>query len=123
MLFRSHRRPAPGGDMHRHHRPLAEANQRKGNWWGWSDLKRALEYMFLVGDVVSGGRDAFKRLYALPEQILPAHVLNHVPDHGEARRQLLEQAALAGGVSTLTVNENGVLTTSGNIIELTLYGQ
>lgn len=80
----------------------SEANQRKGNWWGWSDLKRALEYMFLVGDVVSGGRDAFKRLYALPEQILPAHVLNHVPDHGEARRQLLEQAALAGGVSTLT---------------------
>ncbi|MFM5903476.1 MAG: winged helix-turn-helix domain-containing protein [Microbacteriaceae bacterium] len=80
----------------------SEANQRKGNWWGWSDLKRALEYMFLVGDAVSGGRDAFKRLYALPEQILPPAVLNHSPAHDDARRQLLEQAALAGGVSTLT---------------------
>lgn len=78
----------------------SEANERKGNWWGWSDLKRALEYMFLVGDVVSGGRDAFKRLYALPEQILPASVLGHMPDAASAKHTLLTQAALAGGVST-----------------------
>jgi len=78
-----------------------EANARKGSWWGWSELKQALEYMFLVGDLVSGGRDAFKRLYALPEQILPASVLEQVPSVEEAKRQLLAQAARAGGVSTL----------------------
>ncbi len=77
-----------------------EANKRQGSWWGWSDQKRALEYMFLVGEVVSGGRDAFKRVYALPEQVLPKHVLEHKPDPVEAKEQLMLQAARAYGVAT-----------------------
>ena len=77
-----------------------EANQRKGSWWGWSELKSALEYMFLVGDLVSGGRDAFKRLYALPEQVLPKHVLEHLPNADDAKEALMLQAAKAYGVAT-----------------------
>ncbi|MCX8529532.1 MAG: winged helix DNA-binding domain-containing protein [Rhodoluna sp.] len=77
-----------------------EANQRKGTWWGWSELKSALEYMFLVGDLVSGGRDSFKRLYALPDQVLPQHILDHLPDEAEAKEQLMLQAAKAFGVAT-----------------------
>lgn len=77
-----------------------EANQRKGTWWGWSELKQALEYMFLVGDLVSGGRDAFKRLYALPEQVLPQHILDHLPEADEAKEKLFLQAANAFGVAT-----------------------
>ena len=77
-----------------------EASQRKGNWWGWSDLKSALEYMFLVGELVSGGRDAFKRVYALPEQVLPKKILNHMPDDNHAKKLLLKQAAKAYGVAT-----------------------
>lgn len=77
-----------------------EANQRKGTWWGWSELKSALEYMFLVGDLVSGGRDSFKRLYALPDQVLPQHILDHLPDEAEAKEQLMLQAATAFGVAT-----------------------
>lgn len=80
----------------------SDANKRSGSWWGWSDLKRALEYMFLVGDVVSGGRDAFRRLYALPEQILPKHVLEHHPSADESKKALLLQAAMAHGVGTYT---------------------
>lgn len=77
-----------------------EANQRKGTWWGWSELKSALEYMFLVGDLVSGGRDAFRRLYALPEQVLPQTVLEHLPEADEAKESLMLQAAKAFGVAT-----------------------
>ena len=77
-----------------------EAGARKGTWWGWSDLKQALEYMFLVGDLVSGGRNSFKRLYALPEQVLPASILEHRPSASEARKTLLLQAANAYGVAT-----------------------
>ena len=77
-----------------------EANQRKGTWWGWSELKSALEYMFLVGDLVSGGRDSFRRLYALPEQVLPQQILDHLPEQDEAKEQLMLQAARAFGVAT-----------------------
>jgi uncharacterized protein YcaQ len=79
-----------------------EANVRKGSWWGWSDLKEALEYMFLVGDLVSGGRDSFKRLYALPEQVLPQHILDHTPSDADAKKRLFLQAATATGVGTYT---------------------
>ena len=79
-----------------------EANVRKGSWWGWSDLKQALEYMFLVGDLVSGGRDSFKRLYALPEQVLPQSILDHTPSDADAKKKLFLQAATATGVGTYT---------------------
>lgn len=79
-----------------------DANVRKGSWWGWSDLKEALEYMFLVGDLVSGGRDSFKRLYALPEQVLPQHILDHTPSDADAKKKLFLQAATATGVGTYT---------------------
>ena len=73
---------------------------RKGSWWGWSDVKRALEYMFMYGEVVSGGRDAFKRTYALPEQVLPKSVLERKLDPVWARKHLLEKASKALGVAT-----------------------
>jgi uncharacterized protein YcaQ len=79
-----------------------EANVRKGSWWGWSDQKEALEYMFLVGDLVSGGRDSFKRLYALPEQVLPQSILDHTPSDADAKKKLFLQAATATGVGTYT---------------------
>jgi hypothetical protein len=74
---------------------------RKGSWWGWSDVKRALEYMFRYGDVVSGGRASFARLYALPEQVLPKKVLSKQIDSVQARKQLLLKAATAHGVGTV----------------------
>jgi uncharacterized protein YcaQ len=79
-----------------------EANVRKGSWWGWSDRKEALEDMFLVGDLVSGGRDSFKRQYALPEQVLPQHILDHTPSDADAKKRLFLQAATATGVGTYT---------------------
>ena len=79
-----------------------DAHVRKGSWWGWSDLKQALEYMFLVGDLVSGGRDAFKRMYALPEQVLPQSILDHTPSDADAKKKLFLQAATATGVGTYT---------------------
>ena len=78
-----------------------ESGARKGTWWGWSDLKQALEYMFLVGDLVSGGRDSFKRLYALPQQVLPDNILENRPSVADSKKQLLLQAAKAYGVATL----------------------
>jgi len=73
---------------------------RKGSWWGWSDVKRALEYMFMYGELVSGGRESFSRLYALPEQVLPKRIREKAVDPIAARKQLLIKAATAHGVGT-----------------------
>ena len=87
--------------------PLAasqiEDDSRKGKsgWWEWSDTKRALEYLFRVGDVVSAGRTRFERTYALPEQKIPAAVLATDVTETDAVRELIRKSAIAHGVGTI----------------------
>lgn len=77
-----------------------ESNVRRGPWWGWSDVKLGLEQMFRWGDVVSAGRAGFERVYALPEQVLPAGLLETAPSRSDAVRSLVRRSARALGVGT-----------------------
>ena len=74
-----------------------------GQMWDWSEEKRALEWLFVTGQLhVSSRRASFERLYDVPERVLPAAVLNApTPPEDEARAQLLLHAAEALGVATL----------------------
>lgn len=73
---------------------------RKGSWWGWSDVKRTLERMFYCGALVSGGRSGFKRVYALPEQVLPSELMASPPATEQAQKILLTRAAKSLGVAS-----------------------
>ncbi|HSP39043.1 MAG TPA: crosslink repair DNA glycosylase YcaQ family protein [Frankiaceae bacterium] len=73
-----------------------------GSWWGWSDTKRALEFLFWSGQLdVTERRRSFERVYDLPERVLPAAIRNlPTPSEGDARRELLLLAARAHGVGS-----------------------
>ncbi len=72
-----------------------------GGWWGWSDAKRALEFLFWSGHVTAATRRGFERVYDLPERVLPAAVLaTPTPAPADAHRELLRLAASALGVAT-----------------------
>ena len=77
-----------------------DSNRRVGPWWGWSDVKTGLEVLFRRGELVSAGRTRFERVYALPEQILPAEILDRTVDRAEAHRRLVLSAAKAHGIGT-----------------------
>ena len=77
-----------------------DRSKRGGSWWGWSDVKRGLELLFLSGDLVSGGRRSFQRLYATPEQVLPAELWQQELGVDAAHQQLLLLAAKSFGVAT-----------------------
>ncbi|HEY4005732.1 MAG TPA: crosslink repair DNA glycosylase YcaQ family protein [Pseudonocardia sp.] len=74
---------------------------RGGSWWGRTEVKRICEFLFGTGQLTTGTRVNFQRLYDLPERVLPPEVLAAPPvDAGEAARRLIGNAAAALGVAT-----------------------
>jgi len=75
--------------------------RRKGGWWGWSEGKVALEWLFWTGQLTTHSRRQFERVYDLPDRVLPAMVVEApTPEVAEAQRQLLRIAIRALGVAT-----------------------
>jgi len=80
---------------------LSGGGKGTGSWWGWSDGKRALEWLFWAGEVTTRTRRGFERIYDLPERALPASVLNApTPPEDEAQRELLRLSIRSLGVAS-----------------------
>jgi uncharacterized protein YcaQ len=75
----------------------------KEHWgWNWSEARKVLDYLFLVGDVAIAGRTSqFEVLYDLTERVLPPAVLDApTPTPQEAVTELVRRAARSHGVAS-----------------------
>jgi len=80
---------------------LQSAGKRSGAWWGWSEGKVALEWLFWSGQITTHSRRRFERVYDLIERVLPPAVLAlPTPTVADAQRELVRIAARAMGVAT-----------------------
>jgi uncharacterized protein YcaQ len=88
------RGPLAAGDLDR-------ANHKGSSWWGWTETKTALEYLFWAGRIATATRRGFERIYDLTERVIP-EVIRAIPtpDEADAQRHLLELSARALGVAT-----------------------
>jgi uncharacterized protein YcaQ len=78
-----------------------EPQERGGPWWGWTDAKRAFEWLFRTGRLAISSRRHFERLYDLPERVIPPEILNApTPTEEDAHRELLRISARAHGIGT-----------------------
>ncbi len=75
------------------------ARQAAG-WWNWSDAKHALEVMYARGEVICATRRNWKRVYDLPERVVPPELLRHEPSPDECYRFLVRAAGRALGIGT-----------------------
>ncbi|HWU33317.1 MAG TPA: crosslink repair DNA glycosylase YcaQ family protein, partial [Marmoricola sp.] len=84
-------------------RELDDGQRRaKEHWgWNWSEAKRALEYLFLAGELAIAGRTTqFERVYDLPERVLPEAAIQEPWSREEAHRELARRASRALGIAS-----------------------
>ena len=80
---------------------LNGAGKSKGSWWGWSEGKEILEWLFWIGEVTTARRRNFERLYDLSERVLPESIRAlPTPSREQSQRELMSIAARAMGVAT-----------------------
>ena len=71
-----------------------------GPWWDWSDVKIAVEWLLDTGEVICVRRTGWRRVYDLPERVLPDELLGADPSDPECLAHLAGVTARALGVVT-----------------------
>jgi uncharacterized protein len=71
-----------------------------GDWWDWSETKVAVEWLLDIGQVICARRNGWRRVYDLPERVLPPELLDAEPSDAECVTHLAAVAARALGVVT-----------------------
>jgi uncharacterized protein YcaQ len=72
-----------------------------GPWWDWSDVKVAVEWLLDTGEVICSQRTGWRRVYDLPERVLPDSLRGPEPTDQECLAYLAGVAARALGVVTV----------------------
>ena len=80
-------------------------------WWDWSEAKIGIEWLLDVGEVVVSRREGWRRVYDLPERVVPLDLREqhrwvdddgiHGPSDAECRRRLVQLGGHSVGVGTI----------------------
>ena len=71
-----------------------------GPWWDWSEVKIAAEWLIDTGRAVCVRRTGWRRIYDLPERVIPADLLGLEPTDDECLIHLVGTVSRALGVAT-----------------------
>ncbi len=71
-----------------------------GPWWDWSQVKIAAEWLLDTGRAVCVRRTGWRRVYDLPERVLPRALLDHEPTDSQCLTYLAGTTTRALGVAT-----------------------
>ena len=95
-----------------------------GPWWDWSEVKIAAEWLLDTGRAVCVRRVGWRRIYDLPERVVPKDLLDQEPTDAECLSYLVGTAARALGAAThadfieyLRLNEHGLGVRSGPALD------
>jgi len=61
----------------------APKGKKASGWWDWKPAKRALEVMFLSGELMVSERKGFQKVYDLTENCLPTDIDLSIPNNEE----------------------------------------
>jgi len=81
-------------------RDFEDTRTGKKQWWDWKPAKRALEQLFMQGDLMVSERQGFQKVYDLTERVLPDWVDTRHPDMQEYAGYLVDTTLAAHGFAT-----------------------
>jgi uncharacterized protein len=74
---------------------------KRAGWWDWKPAKKALEQMYMEGDLMVSDREGFQKTYDLTERVLPSHVNSQMPSIEEFAAYIVEQQLRCHGLVSL----------------------
>ena len=82
-------------------RDLENAKTTCAGWWDWKPAKKALEQLYMQGDLMICSREGFQKTYELTERVLPSNVDANLPSIKEFSEHLLESQLRCHGFVSL----------------------
>lgn len=77
-----------------------QASISRVGWGDWKPAKRALEQLFMEGELMIAKRQGFQKVYDLAERVLPQHVDTRAPTAREYQQHLVDNYLRSNGVGT-----------------------
>jgi uncharacterized protein len=71
-------------------RDFSDQNEKRSGWWDWKPAKKALEQLFMEGELMVVSRDGFEKTYDLTERVLPDSVNTTLPSVSDFAEHLVE---------------------------------
>ncbi|MBU2411816.1 MAG: winged helix DNA-binding domain-containing protein, partial [Gammaproteobacteria bacterium] len=78
-----------------------KSNNNCAGWWDWKPAKKALEQLYMQGDLMVCNREGFQKTYDLTERVLPSHVDSTTPSLDEFASHLVDQQLRCHGLTSL----------------------
>jgi uncharacterized protein YcaQ len=74
---------------------------KRAGWWDWKPAKKALEQMYMEGDLMVCDREGFQKTYDLTERVLPSHVNSQMPSMEEFAAHIVDQQLRCHGLASV----------------------
>ncbi len=82
-------------------RDIKTNTTKRAGWWDWKPAKKALEQMYMEGDLMVSDREGFQKTYDLTERVLPSHVNSQMPSLEEFAMHIVDQQLRCHGLVSL----------------------
>jgi len=82
-------------------RDLETNAKKRAGWWDWKPAKKALEQLYMQGDLMVCDRQGFQKTYDLTERVLPSHINASMPSMAEFTEHIVDQQLRCHGFASL----------------------
>jgi len=77
-----------------------DTRKTKSGWWDWKPAKKALEQLFMEGELMVVKRQSFQKVYDVTERVIPSTIDKSMPSEEEYFQHLIMNYLNANAIGT-----------------------